>query len=376
MKQCLVIVDYQRDFVTGSLGFPGAVAIEQALTARLQTALEQGWDIYCTLDTHDEGRYFTSREGVALPIGHCFAGTDGWKLYGRVGELVSEAPEGRVRMVEKNCYGSEDLRERLMRGRYDAVLFGGVVTHICVLSNAILCQSALPDIPITVDAACCASNDPALHEKALDVLEGLNIHVINRKIGDHPALETIRTRRSVRAYQQRPIPRAVLARILDAAQWAPSGSNRQDTELIVLTRAEDLETINQAVRQAYLRYPLDEETYPAIAAGCRAARANDYCFTFQAPVLVIAAGRRDNQNAMADSACMLENLMLAAHSLGVGSCYVNQPRWMGEQPALRQTLSKMGVDSSRVICGAAVLGYAAGEAPKAPARKPGRVRFV
>ena len=50
--------------------------------------------------THlDEGRYFTSREGVALPIGHCFAGTDGWKLYGRVGELVSEAPEGRVHML-------------------------------------------------------------------------------------------------------------------------------------------------------------------------------------------------------------------------------------------------------------------------------------
>lgn len=376
MKQCLVIVDYQRDFVTGSLGFPGAVEIERALAARLQTALDQDWDIYCTLDTHDEARYFTSREGRALPIGHCFAGTDGWKLYGRVGEMVAAAPAGRVHMVEKNCYGSEDLRELLMKGQYDAVLFGGVVTHICVLSNAILCQSALPDIPITVDAACCASNDPGLHERALDVLEGLNIHVINRRAGENAVLENIRGRRSVRAYQDRPVPMAVLERILEAAQWAPSGSNRQDTELIVLTRSEDLERINQAVRQAYLRYPLDEETYPAIAAGCRAARAEDYCFTFHAPALVIAVGRRDNQNAMADGACMLENLMLAAHSLGVGSCYVNQPRWMGEQAALRQILSKMGVDNSQIICGAVVLGYAAGDAPSAPARKPGRVRFV
>ena len=109
MKQCLVIVDYQRDFVTGSLRVPRrGCDPRQSLTARLQTALELGLGHLLHLDTHDEGRYFTSQEGVALPIGHCFAGTDGWKLYGRVGGMVSEAPEGRVHMVEKNCYGSED----------------------------------------------------------------------------------------------------------------------------------------------------------------------------------------------------------------------------------------------------------------------------
>ena len=58
----------------------------------------------------------------------------------------------------------------------------GVVTNICVISNAVLCRTAQPETDVSVDAACCASNDPALGEKALDVMESLHIDVTGREV--------------------------------------------------------------------------------------------------------------------------------------------------------------------------------------------------
>ena len=205
----------------------------------------------------------------------------------------------------------------------------GGYPHLRALQRHPLPERAAGHPPSRWDAACCASNDPALHEKALDVLEDSTSMsstgrsgIIRRWRRSGPAAAC--------AYQQRRMPGRYWR-----ASWTrrPVGAQRQQPPGHRADRADPgrgFETINQAVRQAYLRYPLMMRALSTIAAGCRAARADDYCFTFQAPVLVIAAGRRDNQNAMADSACMLENLMLAAHSLGVGSCYINPPRWMGE----------------------------------------------
>lgn len=78
-------------------------------------------------------------------------------------------------------FGSLALAEHLKSQGYEQVELVGVVSNICVISNAVLAKAALPESLIIVDAACTASNDDAMNEKALDVMEGIQIKVINRR---------------------------------------------------------------------------------------------------------------------------------------------------------------------------------------------------
>ena len=125
-----------------------------------------------------------NREVRALPIPHCSPGETGWRLYGKTQELCCETcANHQIHTVCKHALGMppteliklgqelHDLRE---------ILVVGVVTHMCVLSNAVLLQAQWPEAQITVDAALCRSFDPVLHEKALDVMQGLQMTVINR----------------------------------------------------------------------------------------------------------------------------------------------------------------------------------------------------
>ena len=175
MKKCLIVVDYQNDFVTGSLGFPDAVALEPGIAAKIQSYRDSGDDVLFTFDTHTSA-YLVSREGRWLPVEHCIGGTEGHRLYGRLGEMASEEDWCFI----KYTFGSDALYEFLTKNKYSAIELVGVVTNICVISNAVLARTAQPETDVTVDAACCASNDRSLGEKALDVMESLQIRVYNR----------------------------------------------------------------------------------------------------------------------------------------------------------------------------------------------------
>lgn len=183
VSKLLTVIDYQNDFVTGSLGFEGAAAIDNGIAHLVQTYLAQGDHVLFTYDTHDE-YYLETREGRALPIPHCNPKETGWRLYGKTQEICCETcANHQIHTVCKNTFGMSpadlcalgrelpDLRE---------ILVVGVVTNMCVISNAILFQAQWPEAQITVDAALCRSFDPVLHDKALDVMQGLQMNVINR----------------------------------------------------------------------------------------------------------------------------------------------------------------------------------------------------
>lgn len=173
MKKCLIVVDYQVDFVTGSLGNPAAAALEAGIASRIRQARNQGEDVIFTLDTH-EADYLSTREGRYLPVPHCIHGTAGHGLYGAVAE---ECQAGDT-VLCKDTFGSRALLACLQEKRYDAIELCGVVTNICVISNAVLAKAALPEADICVNAALCASNDASLHQKALDVMASLQIDII------------------------------------------------------------------------------------------------------------------------------------------------------------------------------------------------------
>lgn len=178
MNRLLIVVDYQVDFVDGTLGFPGAEALAGPIAQRIQEYRENGDDVVFTFDTHDID-YLETQEGRKLPVAHCIRDTEGWDLYGAVAEAAREEDE----FFCKPTFPSLELGQWLEECEYAQVELCGLVSHICVLSNAVMAKAALPEAEIVVDAALTASYDPVLHEKALDVLEGLQVTVLNRKEG-------------------------------------------------------------------------------------------------------------------------------------------------------------------------------------------------
>ena len=172
MKKCLIVVDYQNDFVSGSLGFPGAAGLEQRIIDKIAKYRDSGDEVVFTFDTHGED-YMETQEGMNLPVAHCLLGTEGHKLYGR----LSGAVQGSDRLFNKDTFGSDALYMYLKAEEFSAIELVGLVSNICVIANAVLAKTAQPETPIHVDASCTASHDAHLHQAALDVMAGLQINV-------------------------------------------------------------------------------------------------------------------------------------------------------------------------------------------------------
>ena len=174
MKKLLIIVDYQNDFIDGTLGFTGAENIARIIKEKIESYLKDNQDIIFTLDTHYEN-YMDTIEGSKLPVKHCIKGTNGWKVY----EEVNYLPLA-IKVFEKDTFPSLELANYLNGKEYYQVELCGLVSNICVISNAIMVKSALPNAKIIIDAKATDSFDKVLQEKCFDVLEGLHIDVVNR----------------------------------------------------------------------------------------------------------------------------------------------------------------------------------------------------
>lgn len=172
MKKLLIVVDYQNDFVDGALGFPQALAIEEGICNRIKEYEDNSDDIIFTLDTHYND-YMETEEGKNLPIPHCILGTKGHHIYGRVNHLASAHPQ-----IEKTTFPSSELLNLLMKTNYECIELCGVVTNICVISNAIIAKAALPNAHIMVNRSLCASNDEKMEQLALEVMKNLHIELI------------------------------------------------------------------------------------------------------------------------------------------------------------------------------------------------------
>ena len=176
MKNLLIVVDYQNDFVDGSLGFPKAKDFEQNIVNKIKEYQNNNDEIIFTLDTHYEN-YMGTKEGENLPVPHCIKGTKGHELFGKVKELAN----GYL-LIEKETFGSKDLGIMLMEleraGETPTEIeLVGLCTDICVISNAMLVKAFLPEVPVTVDASCCAGVTPESHSNALEAMKMCQIKV-------------------------------------------------------------------------------------------------------------------------------------------------------------------------------------------------------
>ena len=172
MKKALVVIDMQNDFVTGTLGTKEAQAIVPNVVAKIEKCLAEKYDLYFTRDTHHEN-YLHTQEGENLPIAHCVEGTDGWKI---IPELKKYEKLAEIE-CNKETFGSVALSKRLGFD-YDEIELIGVCTDICVVSNALLIKAFDPEVPIVVDATCCAGVTPEKHESALETMRSCQVNVI------------------------------------------------------------------------------------------------------------------------------------------------------------------------------------------------------
>ncbi len=173
----LAIVDVQNDFVTGTLGTKEAEAIIEPLINKINS-----FDgiVLLTKDTHDKN-YLSTQEGRKLPVEHCIKGTPGWEIDSRVMEAIKKKGLD-YEIFEKDTFGSLSLGEHIVKlhneGKVKRIEFAGLCTDICVISNALLVKAMLPEVPIRVDASCCAGVTPESHEAALIAMKSCQIEII------------------------------------------------------------------------------------------------------------------------------------------------------------------------------------------------------
>lgn len=164
----LIVVDMQNDFITGSLGSKEASAILPKVTEKIQNF--KGSIIF-TKDTHSDS-YLDTQEGRNLPVKHCIAGESGWMLSDALEKIVQK--EG-FPVYNKPTFGSvalaSDLARENERTPIEEIELCGLCTDICVISNALLLKAFLPEVPVSVDASCCAGVTPKSHENALEAMK-------------------------------------------------------------------------------------------------------------------------------------------------------------------------------------------------------------
>ena len=177
MNRYLFVIDYQNDFVDGALGFAGAEMLDAGIAAKVRDYGEG--HVLFTRDTHIEN-YPDTREGRLLPIVHCVRGTPGWELYGETARACAEV---HAPAIDKLAFGmdiSDPAIAAVLPEQADESELVGLVSTICVISNACVLQAKYPEARIIVDAKLTASMDPVIHEKVLDVLESFQVKVLNR----------------------------------------------------------------------------------------------------------------------------------------------------------------------------------------------------
>ena len=173
MQEILIVVDMQNDFIDGALGTAEAVKIVPKVADKIRSFPGK---IIFTRDTH-ETNYMSTQEGKKLPVEHCIRGTEGWQISSALAKYCTEE------IIDKVTFGSDQLgillKEENEKNPIQSIILVGLCTDICVISNALLLKAFLPEVPICVDASCCAGVTPESHRTALAAMKPCQIEILN-----------------------------------------------------------------------------------------------------------------------------------------------------------------------------------------------------
>lgn len=179
MNKIRIIIDVQNDFITGSLGTPEAKEIIPKIMNKIIEEAEDAFYVF-TMDTHTED-YLNTPEGKKLPVKHCIKETEGWKIESSLVDFFDGSPL----YIEKTEFGTFNLiplidnliEEKVVPEECDIEICG-LVTNICVITNALILKAAFPNNNIIVNSELCAGTTPEAHRMALEVMKNCQIEVI------------------------------------------------------------------------------------------------------------------------------------------------------------------------------------------------------
>lgn len=168
-------------------------------------------------------------------------------------------------------------------------------------------------------------------------------------------LENIRTRRSCRKYKSEQIKAVELQAVLEAGTWAPTAKGLQDPFIVAVQNAGDIAQLTR------------------MNASVMGVASNPY---YGAPTYVLVFATDGGSNAIQDGTCVLQNMMLAAHSIGLATCWINREREMFATEEGKALMRKWGLPEGLMGVGALALGYDDGGTHAPKPRKDGYVRIV
>ncbi len=174
MKEILVAVDLQNDFIDEALGTKEAEAIVENAVKKILSY--KGKKVFATMDTHHED-YMDTVEGKHLPVPHCIKGTHGWEI---APKILSALKEVDAEIIEKPTFGSIELSQAVKEyaeGEDVKIELIGLCTDICVISNALLLKANLYGSEIYVDPECCAGVTPESHDAAIATMKMCHINM-------------------------------------------------------------------------------------------------------------------------------------------------------------------------------------------------------
>ncbi len=174
MGRLLIVVDMQNDFVDGALGFEGADGIIEGIASKIRSYKDNNDEVVYTLDTHFDN-YPDTQEGRNLPVPHCIKGSSGHELVPGLKDLLADCL-----CFEKPTFGSLKLANYINSNedKYDVIEVCGLVSNICVISNAIITKAAAPEAQIIVDSTLTDSFDKTLNSETFDILKGVQVTVL------------------------------------------------------------------------------------------------------------------------------------------------------------------------------------------------------
>jgi Nitroreductase len=170
------------------------------------------------------------------------------------------------------------------------------------------------------------------------------------------AIECLMTRRSVRSFSEKIPDEDTIKTILAAGMYAPSGMNRQTWHFTVITNKEWLTKMSDNIGKTLNR---------------------DYHLGYGAPVLIIVSDDKESVHSEKNGACALENMFLAAHACGLGSCWINQlndPNVLNNKEC-KLMLSEAGISDSDKIIGSCAVGFTEGDYPLPKPRQDNIIKY-
>ncbi len=169
-------------------------------------------------------------------------------------------------------------------------------------------------------------------------------------------LEAIRTRRSIRKYTSESVPQETLEKILEAGTWAPTGMGKQSPIIVAITNKNERDRLMRLNAKMMGRDDIDP--------------------FYGAPVVLAVLVDRNEFTAHYDGELVMENMMLAAHDLGLGSCYIFRAKEEFETEEGKALLAEWGIEGDYEGVGHVIVGFPDGPAPEPAPRKADYIRWV